>query len=229
MNVAEHNQEHPHLEIEDFPTEEAAGWLISYADMVTLLLCFFILLFALYSKKIQENKKVKEKEITTLNLIQNDLKKTFSGLENEKQIKGVHKNPEIHFLQDRQGFLVVFDEDQFFEKSSSELNINGEYVISILLEQLKMHLTNINIEIQGHTDREQESSSMDNMTLGINRAMNVYKYLIEWGIPKSSLSVTGSGSNFWNRINKSARQVSDIQDTEENKINRRITFRVESK
>ena len=60
---------HSKMDLADLSTQrvdESSSWAVSYSDLITLLLCFFILFFAIFSQKQAQEMDRKTKEAMTI-------------------------------------------------------------------------------------------------------------------------------------------------------------------
>ena len=186
------------------------SWLTTYSDMVTLLLSFFVLLFAFSS--VDEGK-----FSSIINAFQNylgvltegqsvldspgplpydysdmgqrqlfELWEQMSEYIEEQGIEGVELQ-----LEER-GLIVRFAEQVFFDLGQAVLKPEALQILSNIAGQLK-ELPNP-LRVEGHTDDWpiRTSTFPSNWELSMYRATNVVRYLIEEeGFDPQKLSVAG--------------------------------------
>lgn len=175
----------------------APPWLINYADLMTELVCFFIILYALSAtlqkdvnkaaEDIQE--KIDQKEIT------GDVKYTKEGLQISLTEKG---------------------DFTFFESGKAELTQKAKEVIDKIIPEL-MKLSN-DIVVEGHTDNVPIKTPQfsSNWELSTSRATNVVRFLIyEKNFPPQRLAAVGYGEY---------KPVAPNDTPENKKKNRRVVF-----
>ncbi len=191
----------------------APEWMATYSDMMTLLLCFFVLLFAMSTIDIQKFQAVVQSmngslgvldQGTTVNmepLINNFPNDSPSETNEEfKQLKAeIEEFLEENELQgsvmveiNERGLLIRFMDKVLFDSGKADLKPAAQQIIFKVSEILKETINNIKIE--GHTDnrpiRTQRFPS--NWELSSQRASNVLHYLEEsCGIEKTRLSTSG--------------------------------------
>ncbi len=200
--------------------DEETGWLVTYADLVTLLLVFFVLLFSLSSLK-------QEKFMSAINSIKSQLSanKPLTGISNLIEIQDSTKSKisieDITGLRSRQEAMVE-DINRFISGNNQSKNIsvhtvNNKIIITITgkvlfdsgsaslnpealpvlngIVQLVMKYPEYNINIKGHTDDIPISTAQfpSNWDLSAIRATTVLKYLIKKGISPERLTATGYG------------------------------------
>ncbi|HAZ11620.1 MAG: hypothetical protein A2X86_18010 [Bdellovibrionales bacterium GWA2_49_15] len=232
---------HSKIDLADLSTQradESSSWAVSYSDLITLLLCFFILFFAIFSQKqaqemdkrtkeamtIAEEKIKAAQQPKTLGLMAEQINEQFARLENVYSL--VYELPGIETVKNRDHFLIVFSDGNFFDAGSYDLNIFGQYRMALVLERLLPYANQLFVEIQGHSDNSPVTHKYDNFKTNIElsalRAIGVYNYFLQFGFPEESMSIAGYSYH---------RPIVDNKEDEEIILqrNRRITFRVEAK
>ena len=214
--------------------ESSLGWITSYSDLVTLLLCFFILFFAIYAKKKiedvrQEAKTLAERKMNEklqkIKTIALDDKLSDTQFVDIKDIYSkITKIPGIKTKQARDYFLITFAKGNFFDSGETQLNLKGQYNVAMVLERLLPHAKEVYIEIQGHADKGPSSRGLTKIEMSASRAMTVYDYFTQFGFPTDALSIAGFADH--RQVHKKG---ADEEDLEWLAINRRITFRVEAR
>jgi chemotaxis protein MotB len=171
------------------------AWLLSYADMITLFLCFFALLIAVSAPKEGKLEKVKK-----------DLSAQFSGKDKTVEIKNemVTELRSIMFLNQLQhemiiddigkGIILEFKSNSFYNPGSAELKEQGEAVLQQLATTMERIENDVyTIEVEGHTDDIPIKTTQypSNWELSTNRATNVVRFLIGQGIDPRKLKAAG--------------------------------------
>ena len=180
----------------------APPWLINYADLMTELLCFFIILYAL-SAVLDKNmvKAAKEtKEIMTEEKVGGKVDITKEGVEIT--------------LQEKE------NEPAFFESGSAELNQKIKDVLDKLYPLIK-NMEN-EIVVSGHPDNIPISTAQyqSNWELSTARATSVVRYLMqEKKFPPSRLSAIGYGE---------FKPLASNDTPEERRKNRRVVFLIKN-
>jgi chemotaxis protein MotB len=153
----------------------APPWLVNYADLMTELVCFFIILYALSAALSKNIVSAKEKleEIMKDQKIQGEVKITKEGL--------------YLTLEEQQGAV-------YFESGKSEITDQGKQLLQKVLPVFK-DLPN-DIVIEGHTDNVPIHTSQfgSNWELSTARATNIVRYLVtEDNFPPQRLAAVGYG------------------------------------
>ena len=192
MALSQHKNRKRAHELEEHTEED---WLISYADMVTLLMCFFLTMAAISKmdpalfeqmRKGLRSEVGKDKEVKTpLAEIKHDLD---SLLAPEK------KTGSVTVDMGKEGIVMEFSSSAFYDVGKAEFSPAAEPV----LEKVTGAIENITyykfqIDIEGHTDNVPMKSLQfpSNWELSVARATNLVKYLIDKGIGADRLKAAG--------------------------------------
>ena len=195
------------LDGEESPFSESGEkdrYLITYSDLITLLLGLFIILYAI--SKIDSNKY--EKMITAMGDVFGSHGKVVSiknpGTElvpnNGSHLKSelnqlidqYHYNKSIRLEENERGVTIHILDDILFPSGSAELASYSVTVLNRLAEILK-ELPN-DIRIEGHTDNVPINTSTfpSNWHLSVSRALNTAYYLINnEGLNPEKVSIVG--------------------------------------
>jgi chemotaxis protein MotB len=200
--------------------DEGGGerWLITYADLITLLLAFFILM---YTMSKQDSKKYQE--------VAAHLKAIFSGsnsvlatgnvagkvpvelsfkggAENvaalkeqlEKELREIgnqgpgNKLEKISLISDERGLVVRAMENAFFDTGKADLTLRARTALDGIAPVVK-NMPN-HVRVEGHTDNVPINTNefRSNWELSVRRATEVVRYLIErHGFPPDRISASG--------------------------------------
>ncbi|MBU2574896.1 MAG: OmpA family protein [Elusimicrobia bacterium] len=172
-------------ELED-ELNRGALWAITYGDLMSYLMIFFMILFAFYSTKDitpQFMKKAVEEEFGLDTKI---TKKLFDPKEGIQQIAQV----EISANK----ITINFSDPILFEPGSDRLKPSSSRHLKMLVEVFNQ-LPNP-VQIEGHTDNRplgKRAGFKSNWELSAARAFSVLKYFLEQGIAPEKLSAVGYG------------------------------------
>lgn len=140
----------------------APPWMVNYADLMTELVCFFIILYAL-SAALSKNIKNAKEEL--------DKMMKEQKMESQMQVE-VTKDGLQLTLQEQEG-------SAYFESGKAEITPNGK----AMLENIAPILAKIPNEVlvEGHTDNIPIHTAQfdSNWELSTARATNVVKYLVQ--------------------------------------------------
>jgi chemotaxis protein MotB len=176
---------------------EDEGWLITFADMSVLLMCFFVILFALSTpneKQMQVIAEALRKEgfyndvVPTqdpFEKLKNDLRLTI-GASGYDQMMFATATPESINLELASG--------AFFVPGSAKFTPQALPMLGMISNQINALATaEIQIEVEGHTDDTPVTTEQfpSNWELSSARAANVVRYLIAKGFPPEKLRAIG--------------------------------------
>ncbi len=194
---------------------ETAGmmrWLLTYADMITLMLALFIILFAMSNisrVKVQEFAKqvsagfdnpwsVNQPPNGGANGVQSfDASSSTPAIEKEleKFVKNNHLQQQVLIHMDRRGPVVTLLSDKsYYDSGSAQLRPQTLTILDGIDGILKKN-SNL-IRIEGFTDNIPIHTSLypTNWELSTARAVNVARYLIERdGMNPTRVSAAGYG------------------------------------
>jgi len=192
----------------------APEWMCTFSDMMSLLLCFFILLFAMSST---EKRKILQASgslraafggLPAPYLVENipDMKqkpemsrpaqkerKQFYGKdelmrEEAHKVKSRNLQEVIQVTGTEQGITFRLSGDLTFEKGSSELTAAGILALLFITEELNQFSKNP-VKIAGHTDATPHRGDPNrNWTLAADRAYSVLEYITKIGAPSGCVA-----------------------------------------
>lgn len=233
---------------EDFNVDsddEGGGneWLATYGDLVTLLLCFFVLLFAMSTVDAQKFRSVAasfsggssvgmntggDSVLELLELgtesVRNEQKQKEEEMnklyeEVKKLLAQEGLNSEITVEQTERGILLTFRDDMLFDRGKAILRPEVKRIVSSFGNILRTY--DKKIRIVGHTDNIpiKNSEFKSNWELSTSRAISVVKYFTEEVAPSE-------------RINPDNFEVAGVADNEpvapnDTEVNRQKNRRIE--
>ena len=203
------------------PGKPSTAWQGTYGDMITLMLCFFVMLYnpsevdVTQMATITQSLQMQETETTSggLSLSAGQLSdlgnniNSLPSLEKGKSLgmakkKAVSlfapdvKSNKITITSDERGLIITLLSDNFFEEGSAELNINDTRETLLRLADFfrSDELKGRRFRIEGHTDSTpvaENSIFPSNWELSATRAVNVLHYLADYGVRENDFSVAG--------------------------------------
>ena len=176
---------------EDAPEEE---WLTTYADAITLLMAFFVMLLT-FSKY----------DIPAMQEAMQGIKNQVGGKEGKSPTKRLKNQVEdivynmqadqvIKVTTDDKGVVIELASKAFYKPGSADLQDQAIPVLNQLTETLMApNYANYQIEIEGHTDDDPISTSRypSNWELSAGRATRVVRFLIDKGMTPQKLTAIG--------------------------------------
>ncbi len=156
----------------------APPWMVNYADLMTELVCFFVILYALSAA------------------LNKDVQAAAKEVEEMIEVGEVAGAVEIS----KEGLKISLEEQgelSFFESGKSELTGEMKQTLDKMLEVIKKVIEKNEIIIEGHTDdvpiKTKEFSS--NWDLSTARATEVVKYFIGKNVPPAKMAAIGYGQH----------------------------------
>lgn len=206
------------------PPAGAPDWIVTYGDMMSLLLCFFILLAAMANFDKQD-----KRMMTAIESIREalgspgqqgwlpdesiDFKSLLLQLTSLVSPPTPAKSGETdqfgvdgrfyRVRQIREGLEVAIGGPIIFDRFEARLNDESRTLIRTIAQKIRGHRNKI--EIRGHATYEplpKESPIGDPLNLSYARARNVYDMLVAEGIDPNQLRILAAGP--YEPINKNA-------------------------
>lgn len=172
--------------------KENATWWVVYADLITVLLCFFAIFYSQNTKTSGMWEKMKTGFNTTASIKEQS---EFAAIVNI--LDDLKKNSErnsITYTVNRKGIEVNFAGNILFESGNADLNKDGTKILTILAKKFVSSIDfEYEMEIQGHTDSLPIQNSLypSNWELSTARASKVVRFFISKGVNPRSVKAVG--------------------------------------
>jgi chemotaxis protein MotB len=212
----------------------APMWMVTFSDMVTLLLTFFVLLMSMASLDqvkfsqasdslagafgvlgSSNSTAIAPPRVVTYAPVDDDLvSRVYRRL--RSKVHELKLNKEISLVKDRGAVILRIDEAVLFKPGDHQLSPAAYPVLQKVAELVRP--LPFNMKIEGHTDNR--GNELANWDLSVARAVSVLRYLASNQLlPLNRLAATGYGSQ----------KPLFPNDTEaERALNRRVEFVLES-
>jgi chemotaxis protein MotB len=206
---------------DDSGASNSAGWLITFNDLITLLMVFFVLWFAMSSMNVPQSREfvdsihaalgqLKEGNIVRIRITEpvpsgkdtpnepgisrnNDDQNSESS---RRAADDLRKYPEVSVIQRPGKLLITISNGILFQNGMADLQPEGNQVLNKILQAVQN--TTFNIRVEGHTDDSPIHGGQypSNWDLSVARAVRVLKYFIDIGkIYPRRLSAVGYGAS----------------------------------
>lgn len=198
---------------DDVPQDNPDRWLLTYADLITLLLAFFVVM---YSMSVMDSKKfgkvsealqgvlkggtsvLKPKSTSNFNtghglLKTGDLKMLQTVMNQEIATRGYGQ--EVMVGMNERGLTIHIMESALFDEARADLKPRAREILDLVAKDLSVMPNHVRVE--GHTDDRPISTPRfpSNWELSTARATEVVRYLIErHHFPPDKLSALGYAS-----------------------------------
>ncbi len=189
---------------ESYHEEDSEGtWALSYGDMITLLLSFFVIFFT--------TDPAKEKVQKLNNLLSFELEgtKPIEGGEASERKAGGKRKIEISDLpkfegssisahQVEENIVVTFNATSFFSSGDVKPNQKGQMLLNEFAQKYMPYAGNYRLSIKGFTDsrpvtKRKSRKYEDNLELSALRSISAMKILQHAGIPLNRMEIAGAG------------------------------------
>ncbi len=172
------------------PRGHEEGWLLSYADLITNLLLFFVVLLSaanLSKSKMQQITKAisGEEQPESLESIQKEIEKKIT----EKSLQDVVQTR----IQD-EGLELSLNSGFVFDSGRANLRLEFEAPLLSMLETLKPYSSKYHFAVEGHTDSTPivgGGQFISNWDLSAARALVVRERLEGAGVDRTRIRVEG--------------------------------------
>ncbi|HEY4014520.1 MAG TPA: flagellar motor protein MotB [Polyangiaceae bacterium] len=214
-------------------------WLVSYADFITLLFAFFVVMFAVSqvdSKKVGRFTEAFSKAVgidvfpmsgqslmsggrtpdETAGQAEQGFESVIDELQKTLANMSASKNEELKGLQViklRNELVLRLPEGVFFDSGDARVKESTSRMLKVLLPELKKRP--VEVRIEGHTDNRPISTGRfrSNWELSTARASAVLERFFQGGMPPDRMSIAGYGEY---------RPIADNAIEEGRKQNRRV-------
>jgi flagellar motor protein MotB len=150
---------------------ETSDWLITYSDLMSLLLCFFVMLYAVST--VQETKFQSATE---------SIRGGFGLFHNKSQSPKPGAKP----ISQKAGRIILFDQ------GSDDLSDSAKRDLNEIYRQLLG--TTDKIQIVGHAGFGEPSVYRRELDLAYSRAISVWDYLVSLGITREHCEIVQQAS-----------------------------------
>lgn len=193
-------------------TSDAHRWVVSYADFITLLFAFFVVMYAISSVNVSKYRTLAKGMHNAFNShgkqapVKSDVTKGKSGFESDEEIEDPFEalSNELSSLQDSDYHINVQDgyieldikAGALFDSGSAELRPEAMLKIMKIAEMVKDLPYPLTLE--GYTDNIPIDTPQypSNWELSSARAASLARFLTAFGVQPNRLTVTGFGEQY---------------------------------
>ena len=212
--------------------ENSDRWLLTYSDMITLLLALFIIMYGMSSVDTQKVKELSQGLEQALNhgssktdavgggsVSTENLEKVYKSLQN--YIKERNLDQTIDVTSTGTSVTIRMKDAMLFKSGTAVLLPESKPIIEEISKSLEAIYTDINhITITGNTadlGNRDAANEADSWQLSVNRAVTVLNYMSAMGLEAEKMSI--EGNSHYNPIASN--------DTEEGRAkNRRVEITI---
>lgn len=222
MNTKNSNKRHE--------MEYSNNWLITYSDMITIILCFFIVFFTMtaeeasFLESIKEGLAIEVEDLSEENIKLKEEKDSLTELlfgrdENIDSAKNFMEFLEsndllesVYIIEEERGLVIRFKDGVLFSSGKADISPGGYEVLNEIADKIQS-VANL-VVIEGFTDNIpiQTDDFPSNWELSVARAIGVARFMIDdMNIEEERISVSGFGEQ----------RPIDTNHTEEGRANNR--------
>jgi len=196
------------------------AWLAAFGDLMSLLLCFFVLLLSMSSmdaKKISEaigslsgamsvleggtqteiskKRMLESTPIDSQDETSEEVNRVQQAISDANEMMEKGKGPEITLDEAQEGFVIELPASLLFKSGSAVIENDDALLflkrVALIVEELPQ---NMEVNVRGHTDNQgpgKKSPFKDNWELSSARAISVLQELLLDGVDPARISAAG--------------------------------------
>ena len=173
-----------------YETQPENEWAVSYSDVISLLLVFFVLLIStsqVNSERFEQIKNIMEGNSEVMTSAQ-EIKDHIQKLLNKNKLQGA-----VEVKLDEMGVTIRIKDKLLFESGKAGITPGAKRIIAPILESFRGLPPYYRFEIEGHTDdvpiRTEKFPS--NWYLSSGRALSILDMFLERGFSDERFKVYG--------------------------------------
>ena len=185
----------------------SSSWFISYLDIITILLIFFVMLLANSNydvRQIMMDEIPVSEDVNALEVSEKEEQGVVFPVKalNERLLMLLNEeinNRNVELLLGEYETRLVFTGSSFYNLGEAELLPAGKEIIIRYVNALsKLENQDFKIDVEGHTDSAPIKTVRfrDNWELSSARAAGVVKFFLKEGIPSQKLKASGYADAF---------------------------------
>lgn len=174
------------------------SWMNTYGDMVTLLLCFFVMMLAASSVDMAKYEMIQAGMQEGVGKVEVQRPIEMMMVELADDIQSMNMDDKVSLGSDTQGVVLEFGGGTFFNPGSAELNPEAIPILKRITATLQSErYAKFDFSIEGHTSNKKFSNAQypSNWELSSARASAVARFLEDRGIPRTRIKATGFYDN----------------------------------
>jgi chemotaxis protein MotB len=182
-------------------SSSGGGWITTYADMITLLMCFFVIMYSASEPSQSKWEQLKggiESDVmnvenpTPLADLYNALEAKYDNPEND--------NPDLTIDFESKGIVISMGSGSLFESGEAKLKPEGLGIVKTLGQELeeRLKIYSLIIDVEGHTDDVPINTFKfpSNWELSSSRSASVVKEFTDLGLDTKIVRAIGHADSF---------------------------------
>ncbi len=215
----------PSLKTEE-EVEEAEDWLVTYADAITLLMAFFVMLLNFTKYDIPAYQEMAAEIKNAVGHTQTLSPTELMKIDIEDMVYNMQAEEAIEVGTDSKGIVMELASSAFYKPGSADIRPQAIPVLQELAKTLiaPRYMTYV-VEVEGHSDDDPISTSRfpSNWELSAGRATRVVRFFIDKGMDMRRLKAAGFAES---RPKVPNRKPDGTPIPENQATNRRVLIRV---
>ena len=223
----------------DGPPEEKSeppseDWLVTYADAITILMTFFVMMFSIIKPTSPELLEALENSTAAGAIMSTIVGKTaapptpFMALvEQLNEEAGEGGEGKVETTSTRRSSTFEFKSGDMFAPGTADILPSGEPTLDRVAQNLiLLGIQTYKVDVEGHTDDDPISTAKfpSNWELSAAQAAAVARFLISRGVDPERITVIGYGDT---RPKEDNRDINGVPIPENMAANRRVVVRIE--
>lgn len=217
------------------PEGDSEDWLVTYADAITLLMAFFVLMYGMSEVNQEKYEHVRAGIIEALGAegepVPKQKSKEFEDVveDMEKVLENSAESKEINAKQTPKGIEIELNSGAMYENGKATIRRSFKPVLrSIAKELLEAKKKNFVIHIEGHTDDVPINSFRypSNWELSAARATKVVRYFAYLGLNPGIMNAAAYADTRPKVPNRDKKGFAIRKNQEQN---RRVVIRIEQR
>jgi len=213
------------LSAEEEP-EEVEDWMATYADAITLLMAFFVMLLNFSKIDIPQYEAVAAGIANEIGMGENVSPTEMMKRDIEDVVYNMQAEEAVKVGTDAKGIVMELASSAFYKPGSADIRENAVSVLTEIGKGLTAprYMTYV-VEVEGHSDDDPISTSRfpSNWELSAGRATRVVRFFIDQGMNIKRLKAAGFAET---RPKVPNRKPDGTAIPENQAINRRVLIRV---
>ena len=182
-------------------SSSGGGWITTYADMITLLMCFFVIMYSASEPSQSKWEQLKggiESDVmnvenpTPLADLYNALEAKYDNPEND--------NPDLTIDFESKGIVISMGSGSLFESGEAKLKPEGLGIVKAIGQELneRLKIYSLIIDVEGHTDDVPINTFKfpSNWELSSSRSASVVKEFTDLGLDTKVVRAIGHADSF---------------------------------
>lgn len=199
-------------------------WLTTYSDMMTLLVCFFVLMMGVSEVNVDSYEKIKKEMSTSFGGTYEDpYAKMADKLE---EVISVEKlGNEIKLNSKGSGITLIFQGQLLFESGKAQIRPEASLVLQKISDVITSDTEKLFIVVEGHTDNIPINTEQfpSNWELSAGRAARIVREFETFGVNKEKMVAVGMGESKPLKANLNEDGTANYENMS---LNRRVVVRL---